>query len=60
MMFYCDECAKKRGWPESFMKSKGPCEICDRVAVCNDIPSGALPMSKLEPSDGPPQIRKQS
>ena len=45
-MFFCDKCAEKNGWPTSFMRSRGPCEVCGYVAVCSDIPSRALPESK--------------
>ena len=47
-MFYCDPCAKKNEWQEGFMKSRGPCEICGRVALCNDVPSSALPDPKTK------------
>ena len=36
-MFYCDPCRKKKGWPESFSKSVGPCEVCKRSRECNDV-----------------------
>jgi hypothetical protein len=42
-MFYCDECAEKNGYPQSIIRSKGPCELCDRVANCSDMPSSSLP-----------------
>lgn len=45
-MFYCDDCAKKCEWPESFGRSTGPCEICGQVRVCNDLPSSQLPDRK--------------
>lgn len=45
-MFYCDACREKREWPESFLKSRGPCEICRKVADCNDVPSSLLPLPK--------------
>ena len=45
-MFYCDPCAEPQGWPQSFMKSKGRCEICGTTAVCNDVPSAQLPYPK--------------
>lgn len=41
-MFYCDKCRVKNGWPTSFMGSRGPCEVCKEVAVCNDTPSRYL------------------
>lgn len=46
-MYYCDDCRKKRGWPESFFsKSTGRCELCGNSAVCNDISSSQLPPAK--------------
>ncbi len=44
-MFYCDPCAEPRGWPTgTLMRSHGPCEVCGTAAVCNDVPSGHLPL----------------
>lgn len=45
-MFYCEECAKRADWPESFAKSFGNCEICGKRRVCNDRPSSSLPDPK--------------
>jgi hypothetical protein len=42
-MFYCQRCATRHKWPESFSQSYGPCEMCGKVAVCNDVPSSWLP-----------------
>jgi len=42
-MFYCDECATTRSWPETMSRSRGTCETCGRAAVCNDSPAGSLP-----------------
>jgi len=42
-MFYCDGCGKKNGWPEGFSKSYGPCEVCGKTRLCNDVPSSQLP-----------------
>jgi hypothetical protein len=43
-MFYCEPCGEKNGWPVwSPRRSRGPCEICRRVASCFDVPSSALP-----------------
>lgn len=42
-MFFCDNCARKYQWPESYSKSLGPCEVCKRTGLCNDVPSYALP-----------------
>lgn len=43
-MFYCEDCRKALEWPESLFKSRGPCEQCGRVAVCNDRQSATLPI----------------
>lgn len=55
-MFYCDTCAAKHGWPETaFIRSLGACEICDRAAACNDVPSvylASLRKSKKEVLSG--------
>lgn len=45
-MFFCNPCATKREWPQSMFKSRGKCEICNEIAVCNDIPSSNLPLPK--------------
>jgi len=42
-MFYCDECAEKNGYPQSIIRSIGPCELCGRIADCSDMPSSSLP-----------------
>lgn len=42
-MFYCDPCAKKHWYPESIGKSCGPCELCGKDALCNEVPSSRLP-----------------
>jgi hypothetical protein len=41
-MFYCNECAKKYKYPETISKSGGKCEICGKIAVCNDRPARLL------------------
>lgn len=43
-MFYCNECAKPRNWPETMFKSKGKCEVCGTLAVCNERQSSKLPI----------------
>lgn len=45
-MFYCDPCADKLGYPKTAFKSRGRCECCSETAVCNDMPSSALPYPK--------------
>lgn len=49
-MFYCDDCAEKNGYPQSIIRSVGPCEVCGKVDVCSDMPSSNLPKpeEKLE------------
>jgi hypothetical protein len=51
-MFYCDDCATKRTWPESYCKSFGMCEVCRKPRTCNDTPSRNLP----DPT--PPKVEK--
>lgn len=58
-MFFCDECRVKNNWPESWFKSTGPCEVCGRTRVCNEIHSSQLPPvpteeeEEEEAADGP-------
>lgn len=47
-MFFCDECARARGWAARGFKSLGPCEICGQTRECNDVPSRLLPEVKLD------------
>lgn len=42
-MLYCELCRREKGWPESTSKSRGYCEVCNRPAVCHNVPSSALP-----------------
>jgi hypothetical protein len=41
-MFYCDECARKNGYPIAIFKSYGPCECCGKITACNERKSGDL------------------
>jgi hypothetical protein len=42
-MFYCTECRRQHGWPETLsVKSDGACEICGRDALCHDTPGELL------------------
>lgn len=43
-MFYCKQCGKERDWPESLLRSEGPCEICGHVRICSDVASKNLPI----------------
>lgn len=47
-MFYCDDCRKKHDWPEGIGKSVGRCEMCEKKAVCNDVPCKYLPEPKKQ------------
>lgn len=47
-MFFCDRCRVRKQWPESLAKSTGPCEICGKTRLCNDVPSSALPEPKKQ------------
>lgn len=51
-MFYCDSCAKKRGWPATLAHSSGRCEVCGCQAPCNDLPSSRLPARRGSPFAG--------
>ncbi len=42
-MFYCTNCAGKRGWPETLFKSHGTCEVCGKTRTCNERKSKDLP-----------------
>jgi hypothetical protein len=42
VMFYCKECEEKQGWPEGWLKSYGPCEICGVTGECSDTPYDAI------------------
>jgi hypothetical protein len=50
-MFFCGKCASSNNWPESISKSYGPCECCDTVGLCSDVPSKYLPMPKKNKSE---------
>ena len=43
-MFYCRECADKNKWTRisPMGRSYGPCEICDKVGMNYNVPSGHL------------------
>lgn len=51
-MFFCNECGEENGWTPAFsMKSYGPCEMCGKQALCHDISSSQLPISKKKRVD---------
>lgn len=45
-MFYCEPCRVQMDWPDSFVRSYGPCELCRKSALCYDRPSSSLPDPK--------------
>ena len=47
-MFYCNDCADKYEYPQTFFKSVGKCECCDEKKVCNEMQSSRLPMPKKQ------------
>lgn len=56
VMFYCDACRLRRGWPESGARSRGPCELCGAVERCHDVRTSDLPVRSA--SSGAPAGRK--
>lgn len=42
-MFYCDPCAIAKGWPQTFLRSHGKCEVCGTAAECSSMRSSDLP-----------------
>lgn len=51
-MFYCEECRQAMRWPESFMASHGPCEVCEKTADCHEVASKLLPLPGDREKDG--------
>ena len=47
-MFYCDACQRQNEWPEGFLRSYGPCEVCGKPSNCSDVPSSWLPSPKRQ------------
>lgn len=46
-MFYCEECREKNKYPETILfKSYGPCDICGKKDLCNNVASKNLPLPK--------------
>jgi len=35
-MFYCEECRERNDWPESSVRSTGPCGNCGEYRLCHD------------------------
>ncbi len=48
-MFYCESCREAKGWPESFGRSRGPCEVCGKVRDCHDVATKSLPEPRQDP-----------
>ena len=50
-MFYCNPCARERGYPtDTLSQSVGPCELCGRHGVMNDVQSKFLPAPEQPPT----------
>lgn len=48
-MYYCDDCGREKGWPtDALLRSRGPCGICGKRAVCNNIATKDLPEERAE------------
>jgi len=43
-MFYCDDCRIKRNYPERLFQSRGRCEICKKITMCNEVGTENLPI----------------
>src|SRR5262249_3359331 len=42
LMFYCEDCREKHGYPATADRSPGECELCGCEALCHDCPSRYL------------------
>lgn len=53
-MFYCRACGEARKWPTygGIGRSLGMCEICQKRAICWDVPSSRLPLPPPDPGSG--------
>jgi len=51
IMFYCNECAKKKNWPVTMFKSAGTCEICGDTKECSEMPSSKLPRPRAKTAE---------
>lgn len=51
-MFFCDECAVKKSWPQSVNLVNHVCEVCGKETQCNDVPSEKLKPAELKQDDG--------
>ena len=41
-MYFCENCQKKKGWPDSAVVSNERCEVCKQPRECYDVPSVML------------------
>jgi hypothetical protein len=57
-MFYCEECRRKRDWPQAFTTSFGKCECCGLTNICYELPSSLLPEPK-EPNPSVNMVHKK-
>ena len=46
-MFYCEECARKHGFPQAPAMNLEPCEMCGHTKVCYNNPEQAEPELRL-------------
>lgn len=49
-MFYCDDCAIKKGLNMTMFKSVGPCEVCGERKECSDLPCKDLTREPMLPN----------
>ena len=47
-MFYCNKCAKEKGWPKKWFQVYTRCEICKENKKCYDVPFKELPKANRE------------
>lgn len=48
-MYFCEECRLENGWQESMSRSAGRCEMCEKGAICYDVPSKYLKRPEPKP-----------
>jgi hypothetical protein len=49
---YCDDCAKKCGWPRIYNGQRMPCPVCGESRICNIIKDDKYKTSII-PTDRP-------
>lgn len=55
-MFFCEPCRVKKDWPKGLREyphHHGPCECCEEVRDCYDVPSSHLPLPKRKVARAP-------